>query len=149
MVIKRSPYQTWEAYLTTQLDNVATPESPPIIVRLSPVIEITDDQFYAFCQLNRDLQIERATTGELIIMPPIGGEGSRRNADITTELNLWNRTSGLGIVFDSSGGFSLPQGGNRSPDAAWLSLERWQALTPVQRQKFLPLSPDFVIELRA
>lgn len=135
--------------MTTQLNNVVTPEFPPIVVRLSPVIDITNEQFYEFCQLNRDLQIERTVTGELIIMPPVGGESSKRNADLITDLNLWNRTSGLGIVFDSSGGFSLPQGGERSPDAAWLSLDRWEALTPAQRQKFLPLSPDFVIELRS
>lgn len=133
--------------MSIQLDDITTPETAPIVVRLRPVIEMTDDQFYEFCQLNRDLRMERTTKGELIIMPPVGGEGSKRNADLTTDLNLWNRQTELGVVFDSSGGFKLPLGGNRSPDASWVKLERWAALTPEQRKKFLPLCPDFLIEL--
>jgi Uma2 family endonuclease len=120
-----------------------------IILDLSPVIQLTDEQFFKLAIAHRDLRIERKRSGELIIMPPVGGESSKRNADLTTDLNLWNRQTRLGVVFDSSGGFKLPLGGDRSPDAAWVKLDRWQALTPEQRQKFLPLCPDFVIELRS
>lgn len=134
--------------MTRQIDNIATSDSP-VVVQLRPAIDLTDDQFYELCQLNRDLRMERTVRGELIIMPPVGGEGSKRNADLTTDLNLWNRQTRLGVVFDSSGGFKLPLGGNRSPDASWLRLERWEELTPKQRQKFLPLCPDFLIELRS
>ncbi len=82
-------------------------------------------------------------------MAPLGGEGSRRNAELTTDLNIWNRQTKLEVVFDSSGGFKLPKGGDRSPDASWIKLERWNALTPEERKKFPPICPDFVIELRA
>lgn len=134
--------------MTRQMDNIATSDTP-VVVQLRPAIDMTDDQFYELCQLNRDLRMERTVRGELIIMPPVGGEGSKRNADLTTDLNLWNRQTRLGVVFDSSGGFKLPLGGDRSPDASWLRLERWEELTPKQRQKFLPLCPDFLIELRS
>ena len=87
--------------------------------------------------------------GELIIMPPTGGETGKRNSDINLDLALWNRQNKLGIVFDSSTGFILPNGAKRSPDAAWIPTDKWDALTSEQKQKFLPLCPDFVIELRS
>ena len=120
-----------------------------ITLDLSPVINLSDEQFYKLATAHRDLRMERKRTGELLVMPPVGGEGSKRNADLTIDLGLWNRQTRLGVVFDSSGGFKLPLGGDRSPDAAWIILERWNALTPEQRKKFLPLCPDFVIELRS
>lgn len=135
--------------MTTQLENISTLETQPIVVRLQPVINLTDDQFYEFCQLNRDLRMERTARGELIIMPPVGGESSKRNADLTIDLGLWNRQTRLGVVFDSSGGFKLPKGGDRSPDAAWVKLDRWNAMTQQQRKRFLPICPDFIIELRS
>ncbi len=135
--------------MITKVDDIAPLESSQIVMQLQPVIALTDDQFYELCELNRDLRMERTAKGELIIMPPVGGEGSKRNADLTTDLNIWNRQTKLGVVFDSSGGFKLPNGGDRSPDASWVKLERWNALTPQQRKKFPPLCPDFVIELRS
>jgi Uma2 family endonuclease len=120
-----------------------------ITLNLNPVIHLTDEQFYQVCQNNRDVRFERTAKGELIVMPPAGGESSKRNADLTTDLSIWNRQKNLGIVFDSSGGFKLPNKANRSPDAAWVSLKRWEALTPEQRRKFPPLAPDFVVELRS
>ena len=112
-------------------------------------IPITSEQFYQLCVANRDLRLERTAKGDLIIMPPTGGETSKQNSDINFELNLWNRQSKLGITFDSSGGFTLPNGADYAPDAAWIPLAKWDSLTPEQRTKFLPLSPDFVIELRS
>ncbi|MGB6301648.1 MAG: Uma2 family endonuclease, partial [Rivularia sp. (in: cyanobacteria)] len=81
------------------------------------------------------------------IMPPVGGESSNRNAGLTAQLWIWNQKNNLGIVFDSSGGFKLPNGADRSPDASWLKLSRWNELTTEQKTKFLPVAPDFVIEL--
>jgi Uma2 family endonuclease len=108
---------------------------------------LTDDQFFAFCQENSDLQFERTANGEIIFIMPTGGETGFRNTEIITELNLWNRSSKIGKVFDSSTGFKLPNTATRSPDAAWVSLERWKALSEEDRKKFPPLCPDFVIEL--
>jgi len=109
--------------------------------------QLSDEQFFQLCQDNRDLRLERNPKGDLIIMPPTGGETSNSNAGITAQLWLWNNLHKLGVVFDSSTGFKLPNGADRSPDAAWIPLEKWQALTPQQKERFLPLSPDFVIEL--
>ncbi|MDJ1181644.1 Uma2 family endonuclease [Roseofilum casamattae] len=109
---------------------------------------ISDEQFYHICVANRDLRLERTAKGDLIIMTPTGGETSKRNSDINLELALWNRQTQLGITFDSSGGFTLPNGADYSPDAAWIPLARWEALSAEQKIKFLPLCPDFAIELR-
>ncbi len=120
-----------------------------LTLNLSPVVRLSDDDFYNLCQVNRDLRLERTVKGELVVMSPTGGEGGKGEADLITDLNIWNRFSGLGIVFSSSTGFKLPNGADRSPDAAWVKKERWEALTPQQRRKFPPLAPDFVIELRS
>ncbi|MEB3292670.1 MAG: Uma2 family endonuclease [Synechococcales bacterium] len=120
-----------------------------LIVNLKPAIDLTDDQFYELCLRNRDLKFERNAQGDLIIMSPTGGESSQREAEVITDLGLWNRQTGLGKVFSSSGGFKLPNGADRAPDAAWVALGRWNALTPTQRQKFPPLCPDFIIEIRS
>ncbi|NMF85407.1 Uma2 family endonuclease [Nodosilinea sp. P-1105] len=118
-------------------------------VTLEPVGALTDEAFYQLCQANPDIKFERSAQGELIIMAPTGGESGRRNADITIELGLWNRQTQLGYVFDSSTCFKLPNGAERSPDAAWIEASRWQALSPEDREKFPPIAPDFVIELRS
>ncbi|MCD8488366.1 MAG: Uma2 family endonuclease [Desertifilum sp.] len=110
-------------------------------------LELTDDQFEKICQANQNLKFERTATGELIIMSLTGGETGERNASLTGQLWLWNRQSKLGHAFDSSTGFRLPNGAIRSPDAAWISQERWQELTAQQRRKIVPLCPDFVVEL--
>ena len=114
---------------------------------LSPIVQLTRTEFYKLCAANPDMKLERSAQGELIVMPPTGGETGGWNSDITTDLNLWNRQAKTGKSFDSSTGFSLPKGGDRSPDAAWIPIEKWQALTPEERQGFLPLCPDFAIEL--
>lgn len=111
--------------------------------------ELSDEQFYELCRINRDIRIERSANGELILMPPTGGETSRRNASIVVQLGVWNNQNQLGVVFDSSGGFKLPNGADRAPDAAWVQIDRWNALTPGQKEKFPPLCPDFVVELRS
>jgi len=110
-------------------------------------IDLTNEQFFQLCQNNRDLRFERTATGELIIMPPTGSETSDRNADLTYQLRAWSRQNRLGKSFDSSGGFKLPNGAERSPDASWVKMERWKALTQAEKERFAPLCPDFVVEL--
>ncbi|MBW4611936.1 MAG: Uma2 family endonuclease [Desmonostoc vinosum HA7617-LM4] len=112
-------------------------------------IDLTDEQFFQLCQENRDYQFERTASGELLIMPPTGSETGNRNFDLVVELGIWNKQTKLGKGFDSSTGFTLPNGANRSPDASWIKIERWNALTPEQQEKFAPICPDFVIELRS
>jgi Uma2 family endonuclease len=116
-------------------------------IHLDPVVRLTDQQFYELCQNNPDLKFERNPQGDLIVMPPTGGETGRRNSDLIIDLGIWNRQTGLGYVFDSSTCFRLPNGADRSPDVAWVERDRWEALSPDQREKFPPLCPDFVIEL--
>jgi Uma2 family endonuclease len=118
-----------------------------LTVNLNPVIELTDEQFFQLCQVNRDLRFERTATGELIIMPPTGGETGNRSGRITQQLFNWADTDSTGIAFDSSTCFKLPNGADRSPDAAWIKLERWNSLIPEQKEKFPPICPDFVVEL--
>ena len=112
-------------------------------------LQMTDEQFFQLCQDNRDLRFERNSNGDILIMPPTGGETGNRNSSINYQLYAWNLQNKLGITFDSSTGFKLPNKADRSPDASWIPLEKWNNLTPQQRQKFLPLCPDFVIELRS
>ncbi|MBE9169265.1 Uma2 family endonuclease [Pleurocapsales cyanobacterium LEGE 06147] len=121
--------------------------SLPSPLRLS--INLTDEQFWQLCSSNRDYRFERTAEGELIVMPPTGSDTGRRNIKITTQLEIWNSQSKLGIAFDSSTGFKLPNGAERSPDASWVKKERWESLTAEQQEKFAPLCPDFVIELRS
>ena len=118
-----------------------------LTVNLNPIIKLTDEQFFQLCQVNENLRFERTATGELIIMSPAGGETGNRNGRLTQQLFNWADTNKLGIAFDSSTGFKLPNGADRSPDAAWLKLERWETLTSEQKEKIIPLCPDFVIEL--
>lgn len=120
-----------------------------ITFNLSPPFELTDDAFHQLCRNNPDVKFERTATGDLVVMSPVGGEGGRREADLITDLNIWNRQAKLGVVFSSSAGFKLPNGADRSPDAAWVRQERWHALSPEQQRKFPPIAPDFVIELRS
>jgi Uma2 family endonuclease len=119
-----------------------------ITLNLYPTLELTDEQFALICRTNRDLKLERTATGELVIMPPTGGETGKKNSSINAQLWLWNQQEQLGEVFDSSTGFKLPNGATRSPDAAWIEKTRWNSLTAEQQQQFIPLCPDFVIELR-
>ncbi len=118
-----------------------------LTLNLNPVIQLTDEQFFQLCQVNENLRFERTATGELIIMPPTGGETGNRNGRLTQQLFNWSDADGTGIAFDSSTGFKLPNGADRSPDGAWVKLERWNALTQQQQTIFLPLCPDFVVEL--
>lgn len=110
---------------------------------------MTREEFFEFCLQNAELRIERDAKGQIEIMPPTSSETGKYNASLTGELYLWNRQAKLGHTFDSSTGFTLPNGAERSPDAAWVSADRWEALPVGARNRFAPIAPDFVLELRA
>ena len=112
-------------------------------------VNLTDEQFYRLCLVNPEHPLERSAKGELLIMPPVGGVSGNRESDLNGLVWMWNRETQLGKVFSSSTIFRLPQGGDRSPDVAWVALERWSALTLEQQEQFPPICPDFVIELRS
>lgn len=111
--------------------------------------DMSSEEFFAFCQLNNDLRIERTADGQMIIMAPTGSETGNRNSEINAEIVFWNRIHKLGLTFDSSTGFTLPNGAERAPDTAWIRKERWDALSPQEKKKFAPIAPDFVLELRS
>lgn len=118
-------------------------------IPLTLTLTVTHEQFVELASANRELQLERTATGELIVNPPTGGETGKRNLSIEGQLWLWNCQTKLGEAFNSSTGFHLPNGADRSPDASWVRQERWDALTPKQKESFIPLCPDFVVELRS
>ncbi|MFO5476558.1 MAG: Uma2 family endonuclease [Dolichospermum sp.] len=120
-----------------------------LTLNIPPAVNLTDEQFYQLCIANEPCQLELTQTGELIIMPPTGGESGIINANLSTDLGLWNRQTKLGKVFDSSTEFKLPSGAYRCPDAAWVKLARWDALSKEEKKRFPPLCPDFVVELRS
>lgn len=113
----------------------------------SLTIEISDRQLENLCRDNPEIRLETDAQGKLIQMSPTGGETGKRNSDLLIQLGIWNRQTTLGEVFDSSTGFRLANGAVRSPDVSWIPKSKWTALTKEQRRKFLPLDPDFVIEL--
>jgi Uma2 family endonuclease len=125
-------------------------ETPLLVLHFNSVLKrMTADEFYEFCQLNRDLRLELTSEGDLIIMPPTGSKSGHRNLKLSIKLGLWAEQDGTGQAFDSSTGFALPNGAKRSPDFAWIANERWNALTQDEQEKFAPLCPDFVVELRS
>ncbi|MEH2181424.1 Uma2 family endonuclease [Nostoc sp.] len=117
------------------------------MVNFPSLVQMTNEQFYEFCQANGDLRIERTANGEVIIMPPAFSDTGNRNFNIAAQLGYWTEQDGTGIGFDSSAGFTLPNGAMLSPDASWIELERWNALTDAQKASFAPICPCFVIKL--
>lgn len=132
-----------------QLDPQAPQQGLPLKVEFWPVVQLKDDEFFQFCQINRDLRIERNSQGEILLMPPTGADSGRRNAEITIQLGNWAKRDGTGLSFDSSTGFILSNGAVRSPDASWVKRSRLDELTAEQMNRFLPLCPDFVLELHS
>ena len=118
-----------------------------ITINLNPIVRFTDDQFYQLCRENPDVKFERNAKGELLVMSPTGGETGKSNSEINADFVIWNRQTKLGVCFDSSTCFKLPNGANRSPDVAWIKKERWDNLTLEEKTKFPPIAPDFVLEL--
>ncbi len=125
-----------------------TNEAPVVVLHFGEWLQQMDDHaFFAFCQRNRDWQIERTSEGDLLIMPPTGGTTGQVNFNLTGLFSAWVRSDQTGIGFDSSTGFRLPNGAERSPDLAWVRRSRWDALTEDERTEFPPLCPDFVVEI--
>ncbi|MDV3353189.1 Uma2 family endonuclease [Leptothoe sp. LEGE 181152] len=124
-------------------------ETHPLTVSLPTVAPMSREEFYAFCQANRDLRIERTATGDVVIMPPAFSDTGNRNFNLAVRLGIWAEQDGTGLGFDSSSGFTLPNGATRSPDAAWINADRWNTLTDDEKASFAPIAPDFVIELRS
>jgi Uma2 family endonuclease len=127
-------------------------ELMPMTVDISSLMtlpQMSDEQFYEFCHRNANLRIERNPNGEVIVMPPAFSDTGNRNFKIALQLGIWAEQDGTGEGFDSSAGFTLPNGAMRAPDAAWIRLDRWNALTDKQKASFAPICPDFVVELRS
>ena len=118
-----------------------------MILQMPPSLKMTEEQFFEFCQINRDLRIETNKFGELLIMSPTGSETGNREFNICVQLGLWSEQDGTGLAFSSSTGFTLSTGAKKSPDASWIKLERWSSLSQEQKEKFAPICPDFVLEL--
>ena len=135
---------------TAKSPAVETPTTLPyrLVLDIS-ALDMTEDQFLKLCSDNGNLRMELTAKRELIIMPPAGATTSGRNSDIAADLVIWSRRDGTGKTFDSSCGFTLPNGAVLSPDASWILLSRWEALTEAERDRFAPIPPDFVIELRS
>lgn len=131
------------------MDTVKERPAHPLTMRLNPALKLNADTFFHVAQLNQDLRMELSAQGDLIVMPPAGGNTSSRNSKLNYHFEAWNRQEERGTVFDSSGGFILANGAVRSPDISWVSEERLAELTDAQREKFLPLCPEFVLELRS
>jgi Uma2 family endonuclease len=119
-----------------------------LVINIQP-LHITDEEFFELCAVNDTLRFERTAQGEMIVMTPAGGTTSNRNSSLISQLWIWNKRVGLGKTFDSSGAFKLPNGAERAPDVSWVANERWQALSAKEQQRFPPLCPDFVMELRS
>ena len=125
-------------------------ETKPLLLDVHRItLRLNHEEFEKLCQDNPDRSFELTASGELIVMAPVGGESGNSELELGIDLGIWNRQARLGKIFSSSTIFVLPNGAQRSPDAAWVELSRWEALTPEQRRKFPPLAPDFVIELRS
>ncbi|MBW4553097.1 MAG: Uma2 family endonuclease [Aphanocapsa sp. GSE-SYN-MK-11-07L] len=119
------------------------------VLNLDPITTLTRSQFYQLCLANPDVPMERSPNGGLIILTPIGGEGGNQEANLIGDVIIWNRQANIGLVFSSQTVFSLPGGGDRAPDVAWVTMERWQSLSQDEQEGFPPLCPDFVVELRS
>lgn len=120
-----------------------------VVLNTNRLTKFDDEEFFALCASNKDLRIERNSKGEIIIMSPVGSESDAKNSEIIAELVNWNRKTRLGRVFGPSAGFKLPNSAVRSPDASWIGGARWNALPAESREKFAPLCPDFIVELRS
>ena len=124
-------------------------EVPPIQLRLDPVIKLTEEEFAAFCTMNKEARIERRVDGTLEILGPTYGYIGSKNATISARLYEWAKRDGSGVAFGSLMGYTLPNGAMRSPDSSWVPKSRLRELAPEDEERFIPVCPDFVLELRS
>lgn len=120
-----------------------------VVLHYAEDLRLNDEEFFRFCQDNPELKFERTKNGDIIFMALTGGETGRLNTSLNFEIELWNRQARFGVVFDSSTGFRLPDSSIKSPDVAVVAAHRWESLAPEQRKKFVPICPDFVLELKS
>ena len=135
--------------LTRTPDDKVEAGIAPFIIKFEPVIKITNELFEQFCAINDDMRIELSAGGTIEIMPPTFGSTGNTNVKVAAQLQNWTTADDSGIAFDSSTGFTLPNGAVRSPDASWVSNARYDLLSPEEKDSFTPLCPDFVLELRS
>jgi Uma2 family endonuclease len=121
----------------------------PLPLRFRPETPMSDEELMRFCAANDFLRVERDANGEILVMTPAGSKTGRRNAYLIQVLGAWADADGRGYAFDSNTGFTLPDGSMRSPDAAWIQSARWDALSEADQERYSPISPDFIIELRS
>jgi Uma2 family endonuclease len=121
----------------------------PLPLRFRPETPMSDDELMRFCAANDALRVERDANGEILVMTPAGGRTGKKNSDLIIDLGIWARADGRGFVFESNTGFTLPDGSMRSPDAAWIERTRWDALSEEDQERYSPICPDFIIELRS
>ncbi len=126
---------------------ITLPECQEAVRFPAGVLNWDEEEFFDFCQANRDLRIERSPKGEIVVMSPAGGYASYQNLKVASQLDAWATKDGSGVAFDSSAGFRLPNGAMRSPDAAWVQRARLEKLSRREKERFIPLRPDFVIEV--
>ena len=130
--------------------SLAKTEHPPLVIHFGPYLrKLNDREFFEFCQLNRDLRIERTSEGDVIVMSPTGSKSGARDFELAGQFFVWVEKDGTGKAFGSSTGFNLPNGATRSPDLAWIRNVRWNALSEEEQEVFAPICPDFVVELRS
>lgn len=134
---------------TVQAPPRTTREILPIVLRLHPVIQLTEEEFATFCEQNQDVRIERRCTGELELMSPTKGYTGNHEAEVVMQLGNWARRDGTGVFFGPSAGFTLPNRAMRSPDASWILKSRLAQMTPEDENRFVPICPDFVVEVRS
>ncbi|HLK97497.1 MAG TPA: Uma2 family endonuclease, partial [Hymenobacter sp.] len=121
-----------------------------VLLRGPYLEKMSDEEFFDFCQHHPELRIERTANHEILIMSPTGSRSSKRNSRLNGQLYIWwSQHKELGEIFDSNGGFNLPDGSMRAPDAAWVSALQWYALTAKQQEQFAPVCPEFVVELKS
>jgi Uma2 family endonuclease len=139
------------ALATAHEDEPMCEPHAPILVRFSTVLKgMSEEEFFNFCQQQEDdVRLELTSEGDLIIMSPTGSESGKRNFNLAVSLGTWVRQDGTGYGFDSNAGFTLPNGAVRAPDFSWVKKERWDALAKARRERFAPVCPDFVVELRS
>ena len=126
---------------------IPIPEGQETVHLPAGTLDWSEEEFFQFCRANRDLRIERSAKGEIIVMSPAGGYSSFQSLEVASQLRAWATKDRSGVAFDSSAGFRLPNGAMRSPDAAWVQLARLEKLSPREKEQFIPLCPDFVIEV--
>jgi Uma2 family endonuclease len=125
-------------------------DEQPLVLHFGPLLKrLTEQEFFDFCQWNSFWRIELTAEGDLIVMPPAGSETGNYNFNLSGLFAVWVRQDGTGLGFDSSTGFTLPNGARRSPDLAWIRRERWEQVPADERKRFAPICPDFVVELRS